>query len=498
MLAADGHPEGEHLVALLRFQQPAIQIQRHFRQVGIDLHLGDRLGPVHIPATAGVHKGFLSPVGLVQVEGVLLDLAVKGNKALLVFAVLSAFIPAVGGKVEHIPDVSGPQPGTVGDHFGDMFMEHALVGLGVVALFGMGGLVGRVGVGAVLAETDAAVGIFGVIVVKEFIVLVQVPQIPAEIEIVTVHIGDLQDGTGDFQHKDVGHGGGPGGVQLVGQIVEGAVVFQQLLVHRAGGGNLVGEAPHGDAGMVVVLDDELLHLAQGVGPAVMHVHGDVGDLGPDHQALLVAEVVEGLGVLIVGQPDGIGTHLEDQGQVLLHHLFGDGNAHPLAVLVTGDAPQRVGAPVEEETLLRVNLEFAAAEADRLAFAVVQRSGESVEVGVIQTVPQVGVFQREYRLGGAILHRGAGLLAVQGKTHGIGSRHESLHRHLAAAGGKVGDHRGHLDRHRAVFRHGKVGGGQNVQRHVPVEAAVEGEVRLLGIDGVVVAVVHRDGEGVAVL
>ena len=449
MLAGDGHLKGKHLVPLLGLPQTAVHIEGHFRQVGVNLDFGDILGPVHIPAAAGVHKGLLAPVGLIQVEGVLLDFAVKGNKALLVFAVLAALVPAVGSKVEHIPDVGSPQPGPVGNHFGHVLMEDALVGLGIVTLFGMGSLVGRIGVGAVLAEADAAVGILGVIVVKEFIVLVQVPQIPAEIEVIAVHIGDLQDGAGDLQHEYVGHSGGPGGVQLVGQIVEGAVVFQQLLVHRAGGGDLVGEAPHGDAGMVVVLDDEFLHLAQGVGPAVMHVHGDVGNLGPDHQALLIAEVVEGLGVLIVGQPDGIGTHLEDQGQVLLHHLFRDGNTHPLAVLVAGDAPQRVGPAIEEETLLRVNLEFAAAKADRLAFAVVQRSGEGVEVGVIQTVPQVGVFQREYRLGGAILHRGAEFLAVQSKMHRVGAHHKGLHRHLAPAGCQVGDHRGHLHRHRAV-------------------------------------------------
>lgn len=143
---------------------------------------------------------------------------------------------------------------------------------------------------------------------------------------IAVHVRDFQDGAGDLQHEYVGHGGGPGGVQLVGQIVEGAVIFQQLLIHRAGSGDFVGKPPHRNAGMVVVLDNEFLHLVQGVGPAVVHVHGDVGNLGPDHKALLIAEVIEGLGVLVVGQPDGIGTHLQDQGQVLLHHLCGDGIA----------------------------------------------------------------------------------------------------------------------------------------------------------------------------
>ena len=106
------------------------------------------------------------------------------------------------------------------------------------------------------------------------------------------------------------------------------VVFQQVPVHGAGGGDLVGEAPAHDGGMVVALHHQFFHLGQGVGPAIPHVHGDVGDLRPYHQAVFVAEVVKFLGVLVVGQPDGVGPYFQDEADVLPVFRQGEGIAQP--------------------------------------------------------------------------------------------------------------------------------------------------------------------------
>ena len=89
------------------------------------------------------------------------------------------------------------------------------------------------------------------------------------------------------------------------QLVEHPMVIQHICLVLGGDGDLVGNAPADDAGVVVVLVDELLHLADGVGAAIGQVLGDVGDLSPDHHAVLVTEVVEVLVVLVVGQSDGV-------------------------------------------------------------------------------------------------------------------------------------------------------------------------------------------------
>ena len=198
-------------------------------------------------------------------------------------------------------------------------------------------------------------------------------------------------------------------------------------------------------------------------------------------------------MLVVGKTDGVGAHFEDQRQILLHHLFGDGHTRALAVLMAGNTTQGILTPVQNKALLRVNFKLAAAEAGSLGLAIVQPRSHGVEIRVIKTVPQTGVFECEYGSGGAVLGSNARLLAIQCEGDTFGTHHSGLHRHFTAAGVEVRDNRRDLDGHSAVFGKGKVGGGHNMQRYIAVNAAVEGEVGLLGVDGIVVAVVNRNSQ-----
>ena len=107
-----------------------------------------------------------------------------------------------------------------------------------------------------------------------------------------------------------------------------------------------------------------------------------------------------------------------------------------------------------------------------------------------------MLQREHGSGGAVLDGNARLLAIQCEGDTFGTHHSGLHRHFTAAGIEVCDNRRDLDGHSAVFGKGKVRSGHNMQRHIAVNAAVEGEVGLLRVDGVVVAVVHIHAQQVA--
>ena len=360
----------------------------------------------------------------------------------------------------------------------------------------MGALVGGVCVRAVLRKTDAAVGIFGVVGIKKVVVLVQFTQIPAKIQVVAVHIGNFQNRAGNLQHKDIRHRGQAGGVELVRQIVEGTVVFQQLLIHRAGGGNFIGQSPNGNAGVVVVLHDEFFHLGQRIGAPVVHMHRDVGDFRPDDKTLFVAQIIECLRVLVVGKADGVGAHFQNQRHILFHHLFGDGNARALAVLMAGNTAQGIGTSVQDKSLLRVNFKLAAAEAGGLGLAIVQPRSYGVEIRVIKTVPQAGVLQREHGSGGAVLDGGARLLAVKREVDALRAHDERLHSHLTAAFVKVSHSRRDLDGHSAVCGKGKVSSRYNMQRNIAVNAAIEGEVGFLRVNGVVVAVVYIYAQQVA--
>ena len=438
-----------------------------------------------------MHEGLLAPVGLVEIEGVFFQLAVKGDKTLLVFAVLAALVPAIGGKVEHIPHMGRPQPRTVGDHLCNMLVVNALIAFGVVALFRVAALILGVSICAILRKADAAVGVIGVVFVKELVVLLQFAQIPAKIEVVAVHVRDLQNGAGGLQHEHICHGGLPGGVQLVGQLVQQTVVFQQIFIDSGCGGNLVGQAPNGNAGVVVVLDDQLFHLGQGVGTAVGHVHGDVGNLCPDDKALFIAQVVEILCVLVVRQPDGVGTHFQNDGNVLLHHFVCQGNAGPLAVLMAGNTAQRIAATVQDEALLGVKLKLPAAEAGRSLFTVVQLGRDGVKEGIVHAIPQAGIVQGENSLCSAVFRRSGDALAFQRKGNALCTHHGGFHSDFGGLSGKVGDDGGHLQSRCAVCGQSEMLCRNDVQSYIAVNAAVEGEVCLLGVHGVVVAVVHAD-------
>ena len=353
----------------------------------------------------------------------------------------------------------------------------------------MGALVGGVGVRAILRKTDAAVWVFGVVGIKKVVVLVKLAQVPTKIQVVAVHIGDFQNRAGDFQHKDIRHRGRTGRVELVRQIVEGTVVFQQLLIDSRRGGDLVGQSPNGNAGVVVVLHNEFFHLGQRVGAAIVHVHRDVGNLRPDDKTLFIAQVVERLRVLVVGKADGVGAHFQNQRHILFHHLFGNGYARTLAVLMAGNTAQRIFTPVQNKALLRVDFKLAATEAGGRGLTVVQPCSHSVKVRVVKAVPQVGVLEREHSLGSAVLDGSARLLAIQCEGDVFSTHRSGLHRHFTAAGVQIGHNRRDPDRHRAVFSKGKVCSGHNMKRYIAVNAAVEGEVGLLRVDGIVVAVVN---------
>ena len=443
-------------------------------------------------------KGLLFvPMGLVEIEGVLLCLPVEGHQALLVLPVLTALVPSVGGEVEDVPDVGGPQPGAGLDHIQHMLVVHRLVALGVIALFRGRGLILGIGVRTVFGEANAAVRELGVILIEELVILFQFSQVPAKVQIVAVHIGNLQNGAFNLQHEHIGHGGGTGAVQPMTQVVQRPVVFQQLLIHRAGGGDLIGKTPYRNRRVIVVLHHQLLHLRQGVGTAAIHVHGDVGNLRPDHHAVLITQIIKLLSVLIVGKAQGIAAQLPDDLHIPSVVLHGQGIAHALAVLMPGAAPQGIAPPVQKKALLGVNLEFAAAKAGGHAVAAGQGSGGCVKIGIVDAVPQMDILNGEFCLG-VTGHAGNGL--------GLPSCFH-CNRFRFCLPGFHGDHgvlcfqihhRGDLDARGSAVTQFKMGSGYHDQIHPPVQSAVEGEVRLLGIDPVIVRVVQAYDQRVILL
>src|SRR5699024_3308259 len=314
-------------------------------------------GAVHKAAAADVDHGLGGPVGLVDVEGVLLGLAVVGDKALVVAALDAALVAAVGGKVEHIPHMGGPQVGPGGEGLEHIVVVLGGVLLGVVVVFRVGGVPLEDALGAVLRDAQAAVGVHGVELVQPGAVVGGLAEIPAEVVVVALHVGDGVVLAFHGGHGDLGHGGHAAGVQALGQGVDLTQVLAQVLAVFADE-DLVGDAPEEDGGVVVVLGHQLGHLAEGVvvGLLAGDEAADEGDLGPEDEAGVVAQVVEILVVLVVGQADGVGAHLFDEGEVLLVVGAADGPALVQPVLMAGDAVQGDVFAVEPEAGVGVHVE----------------------------------------------------------------------------------------------------------------------------------------------
>ena len=165
--------------------------------------------------------------------------------------------------------------------------------------------------------------------------------------------------------------------------------------------------------------------------------------------------------------------------------------------MAGNAPQGIAAAVQNKTLLGVKLKLAAAEPGGSFLAVAQLGGNDVKERVLHAIPQMGVVQGENSLCGAVFHRGSDVLPFQCKGYALCAHHGSFHSNFNGLGSKVGDDGGHLQSRCAVCGQSEMLCRNDVQGHIPVNAAVEGEVRLLGVHGVVVAVVHADGQQVLV-
>ena len=294
----------------------------------------------------------------------------------------------------------------------------------------------------------------------------------------------------------------PGRIHAVHQIVEHSVVVQHISRVFRGDRNLIGQSPGHNAGMIVVLYDQFLHLADGIFPAVRHMLGNVGNLGPDNHPGLVAQIVKILIVLIVGETDSVGSDLLDHLHIPVVILLRDGVADALEVLMPGHAVEGIGFSVQEKSLFRVHRKSphpktAGDLVHRFAIHQKLRSG-LIEIGILPSVPQMHAGNRKHRLA----FRAFRLRHAPA----VGVKNCDLYRSLRAVLVRLDSYLRvgalHLRRdpqsRRSEIVQGKVMPVYHNEIHIPVNTAVESKVCLLRIHPVVDGIVHRHGQCVLLL
>ena len=266
-----------------------------------------------------------------------------------------------------------------------------LIALGKVTHFGITRLIADERVRTVLGKADAHVGVIAVEFFKPREILRDVALIPAEVVVVGADVRRLDKGIRRREHRDMRHDRGTGRIEGCGEFLE-LLVGGNDLVRHAAQGDLIGERPANNARVVIILRNELFELRENVFAALGHAFGDVRDLRPDDEAVLIAQFVEIVVVLIMSKTHGIGAELQNEGDVLLVFAPPDGIAHARPVLMAGDAAQGTDAPVEKEALLGIEGDGAQPEGMRKAgnfSAVLQKDRrERVEAGTLDPLPKV--------------------------------------------------------------------------------------------------------------
>ena len=270
------------------------------------------------------------------------------------------------------------------------------------------------------------------------------------------------------------------------------MVVQHIRVVLRGDRDLIGDAPADDGSVIIVLNDQFLHLGDGVLAAVRHVLGDVGDLRPDHHAALVAQVVEVLIVLVMREADCVDAHLADHVHVLEVHLLRQRVADALAVLVAGYAVERVFFAVEVESRLGITGKIPHAESGlhtvNFFFVHSEDRLRGVEIRVFDTVPHPCVFDAHLSVR-SVSFRDAFPVRVQDPDcdFSILTVCICLHADLSAGISFCRPCR-HLDAGTSEVIHIKVLFIHPDQKSISVYSAVESEIRFLGVNSVVPAVI----------
>ena len=270
-----------------------------------------------ISSSGNMNEGFFRPVCLINVVGVFFHLSVQSYQSLIVSSFYAAFISGVAAEVKHVPDVGSPKIRSLIDDFCHMFMVLGLIFLCIVLAFWIVCMPADNALAAIFGNTQRPVRIHLMEFIQPFFILGIVPAVPAKIMVIAEHICDLVVSGLFRKGRYLCHSSQSGGIQLLHQFVQ---IFQIFLKSRtvSADGNLIRDAPEADAGMIIVLIDQFLHLLAAVVMSfgIFAHNRDKRNLCPYYQAQCVAGIIECLIMLIVGQPDCICPQLCDQVGIL--------------------------------------------------------------------------------------------------------------------------------------------------------------------------------------
>ena len=169
--------------------------------------------------------------------------------------------------------------------------------------------------------------------VEKFLILRNLSVIPAIIEVITHGVGYMVHMTLRFHIMQIGAGSESRRIQLLRQFIEAFHCTVHILVFPKHG-YLVLNPPEKDGWVVAVLKDQFCQLLPGIFQESRFLrHAEHGNLRPHHETVAVAHIIDIRSMLVMGQPDHVGSHLVNQPEIFLTFLTSHRVSHPFTVLV---------------------------------------------------------------------------------------------------------------------------------------------------------------------
>ena len=192
----------------------------------------------------------------------------------------------------------------------------------------------------------------------------------------------------------------------------------------------------------------------------------------------------------MGKPQRVAAHFPDDLHIDFVVFDGQCIAHALAVLMPGAAPEGIAPSVQKKALLGINLVFAAAKASRHAVTAGQGGCCRIQIGIVDAVPQVNILNMKLSLCITVYAGNGYRLTGCFHCNRFGISLPGLNRNHSGFCFQI-HHGSDLNAGSTTIGQLEMGFGYNDQIHAAVQAAIEGEVRFLGIYPVIVGIVHPD-------
>ena len=134
-------------------------------------------------------------------------------------------------------------------------------------------------------------------------------------------------------------------IHLMAQIIKHMMIVQHVFFVLGGNGNLIGDTPSYNRWMIVILNNQLLHLADGIITAIWHMGRNIRNLCPNHHTILITQIIKILVMLIMSKTNGITAHLTNELHILSMMCSRQCVANALSILMTGHTMQRISSAI---------------------------------------------------------------------------------------------------------------------------------------------------------